>query len=250
MLAFYLKKIVIALSSPIATSLILILIAFILMLLGRKRLAIGLNAVAFTYLLLASTPFLPNYLLPLLEHQYTQYDQSVKVSTVVVLGCGHANDGSISPVSQLHACSLYRLNEGIRIWRLNPGASMYLSGYGAGQDFSNAATAKEVALALGVPERSMRIFETPKNTQEEAQAMAGSVGLQSFALVTSASHMPRAMAYFEAQGLAPIPAPTGYLLKDESKDPWWQGLPSARHLRKSERIIYEYLALAWLAMVQ
>ena len=38
------------------------------------------------------------------------------------------------------------------------------------------------------------------------------VGRDRFILVTSASHMPRAMALFRQHGMEPIPAPTDYMV--------------------------------------
>ena len=40
------------------------------------------------------------------------------------------------------------------------------------------------------------------------------VGKDKFILVTSASHMLRAMALFRKQGMEPIPAPTDYMVKE------------------------------------
>ena len=43
---------------------------------------------------------------------------------------------------------------------------------------------------------------------------AKKIGQTPFILVTSAGHMPRSMAVFEAQGMQPIPAPTEFITHD------------------------------------
>ena len=72
-----------------------------------------------------------------------------------------------------------------------------------------ARTAADMAEALGVERIAM--LDTARNTHAEAVAAAELVGDASLILVTSASHMPRAMALFRAQGLDPIPARIEYL---------------------------------------
>ena len=62
------------------------------------------------------------------------------------------------------------------------------------------------------------------------------------ALVTSASHMPRAMRHFEQVGLKPVAAPTHFMSFTDNPAHLSYWLPSATHLRKSERACYEFLA--------
>ena len=69
----------------------------------------------------------------------------------------------------------------------------------------------EVAEALGVQADEILQLKQPRDTEEESQQVAPIVGSQSFILVTSASHMPRAMGLFRKRGLQPIPAPTDHL---------------------------------------
>ncbi len=72
------------------------------------------------------------------------------------------------------------------------------------------------------------------------------VGKDKFILVTSASHMPRAIGLFRKYGMDPIPAPTDYMVKEREG-----GLtprvffPSAGSLEKAGRAIHEYLGMMW-----
>ena len=75
---------------------------------------------------------------------------------------------------------------------------------------------------------------------KEAQAAGKISAGKTLALVTSASHMPRAMLLFQQQGVTPVAAPTYYIAKWPAD--WRFG---SEGLLKSERAIYEYLGLAW-----
>lgn len=71
------------------------------------------------------------------------------------------------------------------------------------------------------------------------------MGKQPFALVTSANHLPRAMRFFEAQGLHPIPAPANQLAITSPLNIWDRVMPSAMFLGHSERAAYETLGSLW-----
>jgi uncharacterized SAM-binding protein YcdF (DUF218 family) len=64
--------------------------------------------------------------------------------------------------------------------------------------------------------------------------------------VTSASHMPRAMAAFHEQGLYPHAAPTYHHVKESQE---WLVVPDAGGLHVSERAIHEYVGRLWLQLL-
>jgi len=64
-------------------------------------------------------------------------------------------------------------------------------------------------------------------------------------LVTSASHMPRAVALFRRAGLDPLPAPAQFLT-DSGRRSSWSLLPEAGALAKTERFFYEVLGIVWM----
>ena len=69
------------------------------------------------------------------------------------------------------------------------------------------------------------------------------------ALVTSATHMPRAMALFNQYQQFPMAAPAMYLAKENVNDlPLYVYIPSAYQLYKSQIALHEYLGLLqqWL----
>lgn len=182
---------------------------------------------------------------PLLKSTERMYPSfiapDIPVEYVLVLGNGHVVDDEISPISELSRAAVMRLTEGIRIYRMYPGAKLILSGYKGGTTVSHARMMARVALSLGVNKSDILLLESAQDTHEEAIQTLNSVGKSNLVLVTSASHMPRAMAEFHNLGLAPTPAPTNYLAHSQIKQPWEKYAPKAKYLEQSERFWYEQM---------
>ena len=101
-----------------------------------------------------------------------------------------------------------------------------------------------VAGLLGVGKAELVPLGEPRDTEEESRQIGQIVGPQQFILVTSASHMPRAMGLFQKRGLHPIPAPTDYLAPRHG----WESddfVPDGYKLFEVQSAFYEYLGLAW-----
>ena len=88
-------------------------------------------------------------------------------------------------------------------------------------------------------------LDEPKDTEEEAAAVAKAIGQQPFLLVSSASHLPRAVIFFRNAGLQPIPAPANQLAIESPLNPWERITPSPVWLMHSDRVAYETLGRIW-----
>jgi uncharacterized SAM-binding protein YcdF (DUF218 family) len=85
-----------------------------------------------------------------------------------------------------------------------------------------------------------------KTTREQAKlvpAVLRAHGVGRFVLVTSPTHMRRALALFRAEGLDP--APSVSLIRSENAPPVSWALPSDEALRQSNEAVYEYAAWAY-----
>ena len=245
---FWLKKLAGMLLMPLPALIILAVVAAWLAKAGKIRWAKGVAYSTLTLLLLFSTPWLPGRLLESLEQQYPQFDQANKIDYVVVLGCHHVNDVRLPPTSQLRACSLFRLIEGLRILAAHPDAKLVTSG-GSSEVYSNAEAMRTLAVQLGVPAERILLRTQAKDTEQEAQLLADLLAGQQFALVTSAYHMRRAMRIFQHAGLSPIAAPTEHLIKRSSADRYWfADLPKASNISKLELFWHETLGYWWLQL--
>ena len=109
----------------------------------------------------------------------------------------------------------------------------------------SAADLTRLATTLGVDRRSVATMEGAKDTEEELDLVQRIVGEDRFILVTSASHMPRAVALFRARGLDPIPVPTGHAAGRKRWTTPDDFLPDIDGLAASSTAFYEYLGLAW-----
>jgi uncharacterized SAM-binding protein YcdF (DUF218 family) len=102
-----------------------------------------------------------------------------------------------------------------------------------------------VALDLGVPEEDIVLDAVSRDTGEQARLLRERLAGEPFALVTSASHMPRSMELFQHQGLEPVAAPTDYLCKPGKGWSFYSAFPAAARIRTGERAIHELLGLTW-----
>lgn len=208
---------------------------------GKTAITLG-----WLFLLLLSLQPVADGLLKPIEKKYPTWGGEQHVEYIVVLGGGYTWNSQWAPSSNLINNSLPRLNEGIRLWLANPGAKMIFTGARAlTNPVSTAEAGARVAESLGVPRSDIIVLDTPKDTEEEAAAVKAAIGDAPFLLVTSASHLPRAMIFFQHAGLHPLPAPANQLAIESPLNPWEKAIPSPVWLMHSDRVGYETLGRIW-----
>jgi len=196
-------------------------------------------------LLLSLQPVADGLLKPI-EDTYPTWRGEQRVNAIVVLGGGYTWNDAWAPSSNLINNSLPRLNEAVRLWRMNPGAKMIFTGAAASTNpVSTAEAGARVAETLGVPRSEILTLDTARDTEEEAAAVKQAIGDVPFLLVTSASHLPRAMIFFQQAGLHPLPAPANQLAIASPLNPWERIIPSPVWLMHSDRVGYETLGRIW-----
>ena len=238
--------------APLPMGLFFLLCGLVLLVLRKVRsatvsVAVGIGIILFFGYGIGTTAELYR-----LERQYQPLrveqlsaDQQKKIQYVVVLGSGHVSDPDIPLSAMIGGSSLYRLVEGIVLFRQLPGTKLVISG-GACQDpVANAVIVSRLAEKLGVDHADLIVETRPADTAEEVKLLVPLVGKRSFVLVTSAAHMARAMALFRQAGSVPIPAPTDYILKNRKNPITDNFLPSCGNLGIAKRVIYEYLGTIW-----
>ncbi len=246
---FLLKKILGNLLMPVPMTLLLLFWGALLLLRQKTR-WLGIIVVFLTtgLLFVASYAPLSHQYISLFESEAPSYQQGpVSVDYISVLGSWHQSVDSQPVTSEIKPAGIVRLAEGIRIYRLNPGSQLILTGFkGIVQDqVSYPEKLRELALILGVPAEDILVFNGPRDTIEEAELIAANFSGDSLVLVTSAVHMPRALNLFHKVGLDPLPAPTGHLSKPFRS--WWT-FPSGSTLAQSEMWVHEQLGLLWIKL--
>lgn len=196
-------------------------------------------------LLLFAYPPFASWLISPLESHYTKLtpDASHKsIQYIHVLGSGHSVDADQSISSQLSPAGVKRVLEGVILHKQLPNTKLIFTGYEGDTNTSNAQINATLALALGMKKENIIINAKPKDTKEEAAFSVSVVGLEPFLLVTSASHMKRAMALFESFGMEPIAAPTDF--HKESFIGYFRA-PKPYYFHVSSVAIHEYLGILW-----
>jgi len=169
--------------------------------------------------------------------------------TIVVLGGGHGGDDSLPPLSQLSDSALGRLAEGVRLARLLPDAELLVSGPSAGPGLpSHAQCLAEAAVSLGIDRKRIRLIDQARDTEDEANEVLRLAGDTPVALVTSAWHMPRAAALFQAAGVHAQPCPADFRGKARLGSSLSDYACDTESLTRSTMAIHEYLGLLWLKL--
>jgi uncharacterized SAM-binding protein YcdF (DUF218 family) len=246
---FLFKKIVGPLFLPLTLSLILMMAGLILTWFQKKK-RLGNILLIFGILVLAFLSYnavADRFIAPL-ECRYPpiRIQDAQGVRWILVLGGGSEVDDRYSPASRLSGDSLSRLAEGIRLYRKMPDCKLLFSGGAVFSRVSEAQILSGAARDLGVSGHDIILESASKDTEEQARMVRDIVGTSKFILVTSAFHMPRAMALFQKTGTNPVAAPAGLCARQEKKnlspDEFY---PNAEALQKSERALHEYLGIVW-----
>lgn len=248
-MTFWLKKFVSGFLLPLPFGLLWILAGMILLITSRaKRIRNLCLFIGFFIITLFSLNPVSVTLLNELQSQYAPLMQPpTNVSQIVVLGGGVSGGKDFPPNLTLNPSSLSRLVEGIRLLKelqkTNPDTQLILSG---GRVFRSPAVAgkmRNTALMLGVAHQNTILEDGSEDTRQEALFIQKIVGDKPFILVTSAYHMPRAMALFQDVGTHPIAAPTQYMGYKYNFALWC--IPNANSLVVSDIAIHEYLGILW-----
>ncbi len=244
---FALKKILGGLILPLPALLLLMAAGIALLWFTHwQRSGKTVISVACLLLLLLSLQPVADRLLAPVESRWPAWDNTHTVDYIVVLGGGYTWNPAWAPSANMLNNSLPRLTEGIRIWQANPTAKLIFTGAAApGNPLSSAQVTARVAESLGVPAQAIITLNSPRDTEQEAHEVARIVGEHPVVLVTSASHLPRAMIFFQQQGLHPYPAPANQLAITSPLNLWEKIIPSAYWLGHSERAVYETAGRLW-----
>lgn len=245
----YLDKILAQLAYPLGFSLGLTLLALLLFGLRRRRWSATLLALSLFWLGLWSLPVVSDALRLSLEGQYPR--QAVtdlpQADAVVVLGGGITPAPPDWPYPDLGR-GADRVWHAARIYRAGKAPRVIIAGGGLpwlGERTTEAAAMQQFLSDLGVPAEAVSIEGQSRSTHENARRTAELLkqhDLRSVLLVTSALHLPRALATFRAAGIDALPAPTDFEVMPEPPHPL-RWLPDAEALFDSTRALKEYLGL-------
>jgi uncharacterized SAM-binding protein YcdF (DUF218 family) len=249
---FWIKKIVSRLLFPVPLCLELLFLGLVLLWFTRRQKTGKILVTVAAVLLAVLSHPVANLMLASLERRYPALHDPAAVCRsgpaackwVVVLGGGYIDDPELPLTSRPSSSTLGRILEGVRVYKALPGSKLVLLvGDPAYQDDAQEAFTS-LAVMTGVDRRDL-VTARGRDTEDEADAIRQIVTTEPFVLVTSASHMPRAMAIYRARGMHPVAAPTDYLAVGQKWDAPTDYLPGVHGLETSERAVYETLGLLW-----
>lgn len=244
-MGFVVRKLLTALLMPLPAALLAGVVGWVLWTRGtRKRLGQGMVAVSLLGLAVLSLDPVALALAGRIEGSQPAFPGD-SIDFVVVLGHGHDSDPTLPVSAQLSSQALHRLTEGVSISVAQPWSRLVLSGYGGTDPKPGAQVYGEMAEALGVAPERIILEPRPASTAEEAEYLEPILARHPFALVTSATHMPRALEIFRARGLQPIAAPTGHLAKAPQGFDVLGFIPQEENLLRSRAAWYEFLGRLW-----
>jgi uncharacterized SAM-binding protein YcdF (DUF218 family) len=224
--SFMLKKTISASMMPLSIALLILVVGLIFLDNNNIRKAkIFITTSFITLFIIAYQPF-SNMLIKPLETSYPKLQKIPEgVSHILLLGGDVNNRGW----------------EVLRLYNQIEYATIITSGYEGNKKIPEAIKTAHILQEIGIPSEDIIVHSKPKDTKEEAIKIKELLGDKPFILVTSAYHMPRAMALFQEEGLNPIPAPAN--IKERNNR--YTSIPQAKNIQNTEIALHEYIGLLW-----
>ena len=243
---FVLKKIISAFFLPIPIGIFLLVLAFIFLIKDSYKKAKITFLIAIIWFVALSNQTVSNAILSPLENAYPALIETPNINYILVLGNAHKSDENLSITSQVKSTAINRLVEGVRHYNSlknnSNNVKLIVSGHSFDDLNSHAKMQKELAISLGVSKEDIIELHTPKDTNEEAIETKNIVQNEKIILVTSASHMKRAVKLFEKQEVNVIASPTEHKVYNTT---YPSSYFNSNNLKKVELAFHEYLGMIY-----
>lgn len=216
---YYLSKALPPLVYPLGLAVVLLVVSLFLR--RWPRWQTGLVIAAILVIWLGGNRIVSMTVVRSLEWRYAAPAVAPQAEAIVVLGGGVNPPGPPRPMAEMNEAG-DRLTYAAKLYQEGVAPHLLLSGGGVTVDgqqlYPEAETMAELLTLMGVPREALWLETESRNTYEnavESKRLLDPKGINRIVLVTSALHMPRAVAIYEKQGFDVIPAPTDYLVTEE-----------------------------------
>jgi uncharacterized SAM-binding protein YcdF (DUF218 family) len=238
---FLLSKILAFLLSPLVWVFGLLIAALLNRKTKRRKKILAFGIIL---LYLFSNQFICNEVCRKWEYPFIKLEKAVTYDYAVVLGGFSTYDTAFSRLKFNEAAD--RFIQSYQLYRQGKVKKLFITG-GSGsvlhQDETEADKVKDFLISLKVPEQDIIMEKASRNTHENAAYTADWLAKNdpnaSCLLITSASHMRRALGCYKKAGVKVIPYTTHLLTEPQRYDPDNLFLPNARSLMKWDTIIKE-----------
>jgi uncharacterized SAM-binding protein YcdF (DUF218 family) len=255
---FWLKKFIWFWMSPLSVCLVFIVVGLSLTFSRRTRLGRILCLTGVLLLGFFSNHYVSRSLVRSLETQYAAIPEFragqppppslAACRYIVVLGGGNGYSPGVPATSELSSSALGRIVEAVRLLRVLPEAKLLVSGPKFDSGPAHAVVLARAAMSLGIDESRILLIDQALDTEDEARMVRERIGNAPLALVTSAWHMPRAMALFYGQGLTPLACPADFITHAIEEPTWNRFLWDARALADCTWAIRERVGYLWISL--
>lgn len=251
---FFLKKLISRFFFPVPLVLELLLLGFILQRFSRfKRTGKGFVVVGGLLLIVFGYNLGTERVLRSIERAYPPLMEK-RVSDlpadadILVLGRGLADEPGLPPDSRVGGEYLARILEAVRVRRMLPDARILVSVAGYTSKEAKRDFLDGMAEVVGLDRDEFILLSGARDTADELELVREEVRGTNLVVVSSASHLPRAMRMFAETELNAIPAPCAYGILEPAEGPWTPVVlfPNARNLLAAENAVYELMGNVWV----
>ncbi len=246
----YVSKLATVLITPLGFCLAAMLLGLLLLARGARRTGLFMLTAGAVLLWIAAMPVTGRATLSLLERQYRPMTAAEAPTADIAIVLGGAVNAATPPrIAPDLGEAADRVAYAAELYRSGRVKAVLVSGGNLSWGASGAPEAEAIRALLitwGVPAQAIRTENASRTTAENARgvkAMFPQLGAASALLVTSAAHMPRALATFRKAGLPVTPAPTDIRAADEPFD-LLDVLPDAGALKDTSDAVKEYAGYA------
>lgn len=206
---------------------------------------------------------LAEYLMLSLEKPYPPMlvpPASPGIQRIVVLA-GYAEEHQGFPItSNISEQTVCRISEGLRLYRLVPGATLIVSGGIAREgDRPVAALMADFMRQMGVPDKDLIVEGKSQNTYENLCEVEKIVGPDPFILVAAACDMRRALAVARKLRMSAVPAPACIWASQHHPENagfkeriavfFQRFIPSLDNFYRLQWAYHEYLGYVWYRLL-
>ena len=193
---------------------------------------------------LASTPFLPYYLLKPLEVGFNRPgpEELSRAQAIVVLPAKIYGQEDILLEGRFSRETWARFIAALRLKKRFPDLPVIVAG--GSLEGPGASYLREIGKELGF---EVEAIDEPKDTISTVAALRERLKDQPFILVTSAHHLRRSVYLFKREGLSPLPYPALYVSQTCRFTPLnlLYFFPNPVYLQLTNEAVHEYLGLSF-----
>lgn len=221
-------------------------IVFVVALLARRKIASLLAVLAVVILWISGTTVFADWLLGTLENEFppTPIEDLPNADAIVVLGGGTGDVLTATNTVELGDASA-RVFHAAQVFQADKAPLIVVAGGAPEDELPESVAMRRLLIAFGVPEQAILQETQSRNTWQNtlnSKAILQQHNVNRVLLITSAFHMRRAIAVFEAAGIDASPAPTDYRAI-EPNHTFLDWLPHASALFKTTYAIKEHIGL-------